>query len=117
MTITSDIDHVISELRQQVCDLHALLTQYELVIWTAGNVSARVPGHALMVIKPSGVVALRRKRASLLPLQDELRALHIPAQIGEKTELIDCCEVLDIVALLDVLVSPQHDLSLARALR
>ena len=26
-----------------------------LVIWTAGNVSARVPGHDLMVIKPSGV--------------------------------------------------------------
>lgn len=68
-------------------------------------------------IKPSEVMALSRKRASLLPLQEELRALHIPAQIGEKTQLIDCCEVLDVVALLDVLVSPQHDLSLARALR
>jgi ATP-dependent helicase/nuclease subunit A len=67
--------------------------------------------------QPSGVMALSRKRASLLPLQEELRALHIPAQIGEKTQLIDCCEVLDLVALLDVLVSPQHDLSLARALR
>ena len=67
--------------------------------------------------KPEDVMALSRKRASLLPLQQELRALNIPAQIGEKTELIDCCEVLDIVALLDVLVSPQHDLSLARALR
>ncbi len=67
--------------------------------------------------KPSDIMVLCRKRASLLPLLDELRALHIPAQIGEKTELIDCCEVLDIVALLDVLVSPQHDLSLARALR
>jgi len=63
------------------------------------------------------VMVLSRKRAGLLPLQDELRALHIPAQVGEKTELIDCCEVLDMVALLDVLVSPQHDLSLARALR
>ncbi|MGH6636967.1 MAG: UvrD-helicase domain-containing protein, partial [Polaromonas sp.] len=68
-------------------------------------------------LKPSDVMVLSRKRAGLLPLQDELRALHIPAQIGEKTELIDCCEVLDVVALLDVLVSPQHDLSLARALR
>jgi L-ribulose-5-phosphate 4-epimerase len=28
---------------------------YSLVIWTAGNVSARVPGQALLVIKPSGV--------------------------------------------------------------
>ncbi len=68
-------------------------------------------------VAPSGVMALSRKRASLLPLQAELRALHIAAQIGEKTELIDCCEVLDIVALLDVLVSPSHDLSMARALR
>ena len=68
-------------------------------------------------LKPADVMVLSRKRAGLLPLQDELRALNIPAQIGEKTDLIDCCEVLDIVALLDVLVSPQHDLSLARALR
>jgi ATP-dependent helicase/nuclease subunit A len=68
-------------------------------------------------LKPPQVMVLSRKRASLLPLQDELRVLHIPAQIGEKTELIDCCEVLDVVALLDVLVSTQHDLSLARALR
>jgi ATP-dependent helicase/nuclease subunit A len=68
-------------------------------------------------LKPQNVMVLSRKRAGLIPLQDELRALHIPAQIGEKTELIDCCEVLDVVALLDVLVSPQHDLSLARALR
>lgn len=68
-------------------------------------------------LRPQDVMVLSRKRAGLLPLQDELRALHIPAQVGEKTELIDCCEVQDIVALLDVLVSPQHDLSLARALR
>lgn len=68
-------------------------------------------------LRPQDVMVLSRKRAGLLPLQDELRALHIPAQVGEKTELIACCEVLDVVALLDVLVSPQHDLSLARALR
>ena len=68
-------------------------------------------------LRPSDVMVLSRKRAGLLPLQGELRALHIAAQIGEKTELIDCCEVLDMVALLDVLVSPQHDLSLVRALR
>ncbi len=33
-----------------------------LVAWTAGNVSARVPGHDLMVIKPSGVVLRRADR-------------------------------------------------------
>ena len=68
-------------------------------------------------LRPLDVMVLSRKRAGLLPLQAELRALHIAAQIGEKTQLIECCEVLDMVALLDVLVSPQHDLSLARALR
>jgi ATP-dependent helicase/nuclease subunit A len=68
-------------------------------------------------LEPSQIMVLSRKRAGLLPLQEELRALHVAAQIGEKTDLIDCCEVLDMVALLDVLVSPQHDLSLARALR
>lgn len=46
---------VIDELRCEVADLHRELTRYELVIWTAGNVSARVPGEDLMVIKPSGV--------------------------------------------------------------
>jgi L-ribulose-5-phosphate 4-epimerase len=55
MTVTSDITTVVAQLRQEVCDLHAQLTRYQLVIWTAGNVSARVPGHDLMVIKPSGV--------------------------------------------------------------
>jgi L-ribulose-5-phosphate 4-epimerase len=45
----------IAELRQQVADLHAELVRYNLVIWTAGNISARVPGEDLMVIKPSGV--------------------------------------------------------------
>jgi len=35
--------------------LHAELVRWGLVAWTSGNVSARVPGAELMVIKPSGV--------------------------------------------------------------
>ncbi|MFC5286381.1 L-ribulose-5-phosphate 4-epimerase [Actinokineospora guangxiensis] len=46
---------VSAELRRTVADLHRELTRYGLVIWTAGNISARVPGADLMVIKPSGV--------------------------------------------------------------
>jgi L-ribulose-5-phosphate 4-epimerase len=42
-------------LREEVCRLHAQLTRWGLVTWTAGNVSARVPGEDLLVIKPSGV--------------------------------------------------------------
>jgi L-ribulose-5-phosphate 4-epimerase len=38
-----------------VCALHAELTRNGLVAWTSGNVSARVPGAELMVIKPSGI--------------------------------------------------------------
>jgi L-ribulose-5-phosphate 4-epimerase len=46
---------VVDELRATVAKLHAELTRYQLVVWTAGNVSARVPGADLLVIKPSGV--------------------------------------------------------------
>jgi L-ribulose-5-phosphate 4-epimerase len=49
------IEEAVAGLRQQVSDLHAELPRYELVIWTGGNVSGRVPGHDLFVIKPSGV--------------------------------------------------------------
>ncbi len=63
------------------------------------------------------IMVLARKHSALRPLQDELRRWQIAAQLGEKAELIDCCEVQDVVALLDVLLSPQHDLSLARALK
>jgi L-ribulose-5-phosphate 4-epimerase len=38
-----------------VSDLHAELPRNGLVAWTSGNVSARVPGTDLMVIKPSGI--------------------------------------------------------------
>ncbi|KQO42819.1 L-ribulose-5-phosphate 4-epimerase [Aeromicrobium sp. Leaf245] len=55
MTVTADVSAAITTLREQVCALHAELTRYALVVWTAGNVSARVPGHDLMLIKPSGV--------------------------------------------------------------
>jgi L-ribulose-5-phosphate 4-epimerase len=55
MTIVSDVTDTIRALRQEVCSLHEQLTRYQLVVWTAGNVSARVPGHDLLVIKPSGV--------------------------------------------------------------
>ncbi|MED7930975.1 L-ribulose-5-phosphate 4-epimerase [Nonomuraea sp. LP-02] len=41
--------------RAVVAELHAELVRYGLVVWTAGNVSGRVPGEDLFVIKPSGV--------------------------------------------------------------
>jgi L-ribulose-5-phosphate 4-epimerase len=42
-------------LREHVAALHAELTRNGLVTWTSGNVSERVPGEDLFVIKGSGV--------------------------------------------------------------
>lgn len=55
MTAVADVQSTIARLRAEVCELHRQLTHYQLVVWTAGNVSARVPDHELLVIKPSGV--------------------------------------------------------------
>ncbi|MFL6026668.1 MAG: L-ribulose-5-phosphate 4-epimerase [Friedmanniella sp.] len=55
MSITAEIAEVVADLRREVALLHAELPRNELVVWTAGNVSARVPGRELLVIKPSGV--------------------------------------------------------------
>jgi L-ribulose-5-phosphate 4-epimerase len=49
------ISAAISHTRAEVNALHAALVENNLVAWTSGNVSARVPGTDLMVIKPSGV--------------------------------------------------------------
>lgn len=48
----------VERTREVVARLHAELPRWELVVWTAGNVSQRVPvedGEDLLVIKPSGV--------------------------------------------------------------
>jgi L-ribulose-5-phosphate 4-epimerase len=53
--VSDAVRGTVARLRAEVADLHRELTRYGLVVWTAGNVSARVPGADLMVIKPSGV--------------------------------------------------------------
>jgi L-ribulose-5-phosphate 4-epimerase len=55
MAVTDEIADVVRSIRTEICRLHAELPRWGLVVWTAGNVSARVPGHDLLVIKPSGV--------------------------------------------------------------
>ena len=50
-----EVQEAVEQLRRTTCDLHAELLRWGLVTWTSGNISARVPGHDLMVIKPSGV--------------------------------------------------------------
>ena len=50
-----ELEAAIARVRDDVSKLHGELTRYGLVVWTGGNVSGRVPGADLFVIKPSGV--------------------------------------------------------------
>ena len=50
-----DVEAAIAAARKDVAVLHAELVRFGLVVWTGGNISGRVPGADLLVIKPSGV--------------------------------------------------------------
>ncbi|GGK92690.1 L-ribulose-5-phosphate 4-epimerase [Curtobacterium luteum] len=52
---TDETRAAVAATRARVAALHGELVRYGLVIWTGGNVSERVPGTDLFVIKPSGV--------------------------------------------------------------
>lgn len=52
---TPEFEHAVAATRAEVCALHRELTRYDLVVWTGGNVSGRVPGTDHFVIKPSGI--------------------------------------------------------------
>ncbi len=67
--------------------------------------------------RPGEVMVLSRKRASLRLVAGALRRLHLPHAAPEDAALMDAPVVRDLVALLDALASPAHDLSLAQALR
>ncbi|WP_341828840.1 L-ribulose-5-phosphate 4-epimerase [Trueperella pyogenes] len=53
--LPAHVQENVAAARREVCDLHAELPAGGLVVWTAGNVSQRVAGAELFVIKPSGV--------------------------------------------------------------
>jgi len=53
--LAPEIEAAVAAVRDDVSRLHGELVRYGLVAWTAGNVSGRVPGADLFVIKPSGV--------------------------------------------------------------
>ncbi|MFD0668595.1 UvrD-helicase domain-containing protein [Ramlibacter sp. MAHUQ-53] len=68
-------------------------------------------------LAPQDIMVLARRRDRLVAMQDELRDLGIPSQQPEKADLGEAPEVQDLVALVDVLVTPTHDLSMARVLK
>ena len=53
--MSPELDKAIADTCKSVSDLHQELVKNALVVWTGGNVSGRVPGADLFVIKPSGV--------------------------------------------------------------
>ena len=84
----------------------------------AAQVAAAVA--ALMVeqrLAPGEIMVLSRRRIVLAAVAQALARLNVPHVVAEPLLLHESPEALDLVALLDVLVSPGHDLSLARALR
>ena len=68
-------------------------------------------------LQAQDVLIMARKNERLLVMQEALAAHGIRSQLAQKQLLAEAPEVQDIVALLDALVSPQHTLSLARALK
>ena len=99
----------LTEPRHEAEETQRMRECTQAAAWVAAQIAAGT--------LPKEVLVLARKRDRLASMQDSLRALHLPCVQPEKADLFDAPEVQDMVALLDVLVSPTHDLSLARALK
>ncbi len=68
-------------------------------------------------VRAGEIMVLCRKRQSLRFAAQALREVHVPFVALEDHALLDAPEVRDLVAVLDVLASTSHNLSLAQALR
>ncbi|QEA13565.1 UvrD-helicase domain-containing protein [Comamonas flocculans] len=77
--------------------------------WITARIGAGTAAKEIMV--------LARKREPLGVLQAELRRLGVACEQPEKNLLAEQPAVRDVLALVDALVSPGHDLMLARALK
>ncbi|MDR6768931.1 ATP-dependent helicase/nuclease subunit A [Acidovorax delafieldii] len=99
----------LTEPRHEAEETQRMRECTQAAAWVAAQIASGTP--------PKEVLVLARKRDRLATMQEALRALHLPCVQPEKSDLFDAPEVQDMVALLDALVSPTHDLSLARALK
>ncbi len=68
-------------------------------------------------LAPEQVMVLARKRLTLGHVAQALREADLPHVAAEKLQLADIPEARDLMALLDVMASPGHDLSLAQVLK
>lgn len=66
---------------------------------------------------PGGIMVLSRRRDALGAVAQALQGHHIPYLAAEELRLDESPEALDLIAVLDVLASPRHRLSLAQTLR
>lgn len=66
---------------------------------------------------PEDIFVLGRTRAMLNLVSQALDEVGVPHVAPDSTPLIDTTEVQDLLAVVEVLVSPQHELALAHALR
>ncbi len=81
MTNASEIPtEIVDGLREELVARHQDLVRYGLVVWTAGNVSARVPDSELFLIKASGVAY-----EGLRP--DQMVLCHLDGSLAEETDL------------------------------
>ena len=99
----------LTEPRHEAEETQRMRECTQAAAWVAAQIANGTP--------PKEVLVMARKRDRLATMQEALRALHLPCVQPEKSDLFDAPEVQDMVALLDALVSPTHDLSLARALK
>ncbi|MBI2734698.1 MAG: UvrD-helicase domain-containing protein [Aquabacterium sp.] len=101
----------------------SLLTPRERAHTSIKEMEAQQVAQAIAVmvrqegIAPSDIFVLGRKRATLAMVAQALDEHALPHIAPEDTRLIDTPEVRDLVAALDALVSPHHDLALAHALK
>jgi ATP-dependent helicase/nuclease subunit A len=70
-----------------------------------------------MGMQPGEIMVLARKRSVLGWVADALAQLGLPHVVAEPLLLQESPEALDLVAVLDVLASPGHNIALARALK
>ncbi len=100
-----------------------LVAPREVVSVTAKGREARQVASAIAELVRSGerlpqdIFVLARTRAMLNLIAESLDAFCVPHVAPDSTPLIETPEVQDLLAAVEVLVSPQHDLALAHALR
>ncbi len=83
----------------------------------SGAGAAAASGPEAAALRPGEIIVLCRKRESLRLVAHALQRLHVPCAAVEDHALMDAPEARDLIAVLDVLVSPDHRLALAQALR